>query len=143
MLIQLIFQIVEVPVFLDVNAIKPFEFGLEPLILIHKCWFGIYQTLIPFLCSLKLRSFLLYLVLQVLLLSLHISNVLCEFCSTFILLLYDLFHASLDISLIVRTIGASAHTVKEIQSILSILSELGLSRKGVIQFCSKLANFVC
>jgi hypothetical protein len=142
-LIELMFQVIEIPVLFDIELIESLELGLEPLVLLHEGRLDVDEALIPLFSPLQLGSLLLNLVLQILLLALHIGHVLGQFGSALILLLDDLLHASFDIGLVVGAVRTAAHAVQEVQGILPVLPQVRFPRQRVVQFGSQLTNLVC
>ena len=109
-LVQLILEVVQVPVLVYVNLLQPWQLLLQALVLLHEGWLHCYQVLVTLLGTLELRALLLQLLLQVTLLGLHVWDVFHHLRSALLLLFHYSLYGVLDVGLIVRLVSV-IHTL--------------------------------
>ena len=139
--LQFVFEVVHVPVLVDIGLLQLSQFLLQSFILLHEGWLDGDQVAVPLLVPLQFCTLFLKFFFQVLLFAFHVGDILHHFLSTFLLLPHNGSDAVFNVVLVGSVVDA-AHPVQKLYGLLTNLPQFGLSGDGIVQSCTQIANLI-
>jgi hypothetical protein len=139
--VKLMLKVIDICILLDVNVVEALKFNFKTLVLFLVFWFDVVETFKAFLCTLKLLSAALDLVLELSLVLSKLFDCFDHFTHFPLLGVDDITDAFLDVLLFAVRIEVARNRLQEANCVVSCLLKFLLTAKHVEKFSTRLCNF--